>query len=55
MVAGAGEENKVERQDGEWAQGEVVVLDQVAGKSLTEMMTLGEVLHWLKGIWERAL
>lgn len=49
---GAGEENKVERRDGEWAQGEVAVLDQLAGKSLTEMMTQGEKLHRLKEIWE---
>lgn len=48
VAAGAGKESKVERQDGEWAQGEVVILDQVAGKSLTEMVTQGEELHRLK-------
>lgn len=37
------------RQDGEF-----IILDQGAGKGLTEMVTRGEGLHQLKQIWGRA-
>ena len=44
MVVGAGEERNAGRQDGEWERGEVVILDPVAGKGLTEMVTQDEDL-----------